>query len=35
MRDTAILKILNEVPGEEALADATFAVDYEVDLFDH
>ena len=35
MRDTAILEILNEVRGEEALADAAFAVDDEVDLFGH
>ena len=35
MRDTAILEILNEVRGEEALADTAFAVDDEVDLFAH
>lgn len=31
----AILEILDEVHGEEALADPAFAVDDEVDLFAH
>ena len=35
MRNTAILEILNKVRGEEALADAAFAVDEKVDLFGH
>jgi hypothetical protein len=33
--ETAIVQILDEVGGEEALADAAFAVDDEVDLFGH
>jgi ApbE superfamily uncharacterized protein (UPF0280 family) len=35
MSDAAIFEILNEVRGEEALSDAAFAVDDEVDLFVH
>jgi hypothetical protein len=35
MSDAAISQILNEVRGEEALSDAAFAVDDEVDLFVH
>ncbi len=33
MSDAAISQILNEVRGEEALSDAAFAVDDQVDLF--
>ena len=35
MGDAAVLEILNEVRGEEALSDAAFTVDDEVDLFVH
>ncbi len=35
MSDAAIFQILNEVDGEEALSDSSFAVDDEVDLFVH
>ena len=35
MSDTSIFEILNEVRGEEALSDAAFAVNDEVDLFVH
>jgi hypothetical protein len=31
----AILQVLNEVDGEEALSDSAFAIDDEVDLFVH
>jgi hypothetical protein len=34
MRDSSILEILDEVRSEEVLADP-FAVDDEIDLFDH
>jgi hypothetical protein len=33
--DAAILQVLDEVCGEEALPDSTFTVDDEVDLFGH
>ena len=35
MREAAVFEILDKVRGEEALADAAFAVDDEVDLFGH
>jgi hypothetical protein len=35
MHQLPILEILNEVRGDEAFADAAFAVNDEVDLFFH
>ena len=35
MIDAAIFELLDEIGGEEALADSAFAVDDEVDLFGH